>query len=796
MSAAPCFGSSIREKADMKTTLRIAALAMAILFVKASATAQGFPPFSFNVLDTSAVGSALNPFFITNLVLTESTNTSPATGAGWVFFPQITLTSNGFSALFHFRMTPGSNAQGLAFAFQPVFNGALGNGGTGLGYDGLSNSVAVAFVQQPSAALGQPAYPFVSIQSGAGKSNTNSANISHSIGISSNNPALNFADGKVHTAIVSFGPSIPPTNLAVFLDGSSTPVVQAPFSNSQLFGMSSNGNFFFGFTSASLPGQPVQTEVLDLGLLETTRPQITVTVPGSIGVVGVPMVISVQASNGVPSLPASLSVSNLPTGATCFPALPLSGTGTLNTTINWTPQSAGTNKVTFSTTINGATTNSTVYLLVEPAGAATSTNQAFDISSPGATTNLQILGSAVLLTNGFRLTKTGDPSDSGAVWWKTKEPLYQGFSTHFQFQMGAGTNTQGLAFVIQDSSLGARGASGANLGFGGIDHSLAVELVPNPNSSFFEPPYQFISVQSGSASPNSPNFTYSLGASVSPSFGYLPQLPLNDGQMHTVDIVLSPTNTGIPAPSVSRYLYVYVDGGYYSQGLPPPLIPQCQVQISSDLLNTISTNGQAWVGLTSATGTVGSNTDILGWTFTPYVAPSLTVSPAIPTGVLSGSPITCTVTGTAIETNANGQLIAMSLPAGAAMSPNLPVTINTGQSASSTFTWTPGVVTQPTTNRIAFAASVPGGGPQTSVSVDTVVYPRPTLGGLQYTNGNFRLGFSSASNLSFSVWTTTNLHSNWTQLPIPVTQTSSGQYQAIDTNTPAARQRFYQIRSP
>jgi hypothetical protein len=795
MSTAPCFGSNFLEQIDMKTTLRIVALAMALFFVKASATAQGFPPVPFNVVATSGVGSALNPLFTTNLILTQATNTSPATGAGWVYFPQITLTTNGFSAFFQFQMTPGTNAQGLAFAIQPVFNGALGNGGAGLGYDGLSNCIAVAFVQQPSAALGQPAYPFVSIQSGAGKNNTNSANISHSIGISSNNPALNFADGKVHTAIVSFGPSSPPTNIAVFLDGSSTPVAQAPFSNSQLFGMSTNGQFFFGFTSASLPGQPVQTEVLDLGLLETTRPQITVTVPGTFGVVGVPMVISVQASNGVPSLPASLSVSNLPTGATCFPALPLSGTGTIATTINWTAQSTGTNKVIFSATINGVTTNSTNYLVVLPASAAASTNQAFDINTSGATTNLQILGNATLLTNGFRLTKTGDIQNSSAVWWKAKEPLCLGFSTHFQFQMGGDTNTKGLAFVIQDSSLAARGPADVSRGFAGIDHSLAVEFVPNPSSTINEPNYQFISVQSAFASPNSANYTYSLGVSPSPSFGYTPVLTLNDGQLHTVDIVLSPTNSGISSIPQSRWLYVYVDGGYESSpGVRT--FPQCQVQINVDQLNTILANGQAWVGFTSATGSApGTNTDILNWTFTPYVAPTLAVNPAIPTAVLSGSPITFTVTATAVGTNADVRLMPMSLPAGATVSPRWPSTISAGQSGSSTFTWTPGLVTQPTTNRIAFAAVIPGGGSQTSLSVDTVVYPPPTLNG-QYTNGNFRLGFSSVSNLSFTVYTTTNLFSNWTVLPIPVTQTSPGQYQAIDTNTPAATQRFYQIRSP
>src|SRR5262249_31365701 len=118
-----------------------------------------------------------------------------------------------------------------------------------------------------------------------------------------------------------------------------------------------------------------------------------------------------------------------------------------------------------------------------------------------------------------------------------------------------------------------------------------------------------------------------------------------------------------------------------------------------------------------------------------------------------------------------------------------------GQSASSTFSWTPPIVTQPTTNRIAFAAGT-SSGPQSSLYADMVVYPPPTLSGLQYTNGNFRLGFSSVSNTSFTVLTTTNLFSNGSFPPPPPPTPTPGKYQAIDTNPPAATQRFYRIRSP
>ena len=69
------------------------------------------------------------------------------------------------------------------------------------------------------------------------------------------------------------------------------------------------------------------------------------------------------------------------------------------------------------------------------------------------------------------------------------------------------------------------------------------------------------------------------------------------------------------------------------------------------------------------------------------------------------------------------------------------------------------------------------------------------LGNVSSSNDVFSFSFESASNASFTVFSTTNLSSPWTILNVPVTQIPPDHFQFSDTNS-ANQQQFYQIRSP
>jgi hypothetical protein len=65
-------------------------------------------------------------------------------------------------------------------------------------------------------------------------------------------------------------------------------------------------------------------------------------------------------------------------------------------------------------------------------------------------------------------------------------------------------------------------------------------------------------------------------------------------------------------------------------------------------------------------------------------------------------------------------------------------------------------------------------------------------------NGNFSFRFTNTSGATFTAWATTNVAlplPSWTPLGY-VPEISSGQYQFLDTNTPANAWRFYRVSSP
>jgi len=127
----------------------------------------------------------------------------------------------------------------------------------------------------------------------------------------------------------------------------------------------------------------------------------------------------------------------------------------------------------------------------------------FSSASPA---NLTLNGNAaapVGSANVLRLTSAG-PSQAGSAWFNIQQPVAGGFTTVFKFQFTAGSvpPADGIAFVVQNSSLSALGQDGGSIGYadgglpcgdtappcGGIPDSVAVEFDTFDNSTATDDP--------------------------------------------------------------------------------------------------------------------------------------------------------------------------------------------------------------------------------------------------------------------------------------------------------------------
>jgi hypothetical protein len=215
--------------------------------------------------------------------------------------------------------------------------------------------------------------------------------------------------------------------------------------------------------------------------------------------------------------------------------------------------------------------------------------------------------------NVLRMT-TSATNQAAAAWFTTKQDVAGGFTTTFRFQVSGGTaiplavpsdtGADGVAFVIQNVGTTQVGANGGGIGYAGIANSLAVEADTffNTNvtvlglpalTSNGDPNGNHVSIQSNGNAANSDNITASKGIST-----LIPDL--SDGAAHTVRVSYVPGT-----------MSVYVDD------LTTPRLTT-PIDLST-LLNLSS--GQAFVGLTSATGQAAENHDVLSWSFSSVPEP-------------------------------------------------------------------------------------------------------------------------------------------------------------------------------
>ena len=219
-------------------------------------------------------------------------------------------------------------------------------------------------------------------------------------------------------------------------------------------------------------------------------------------------------------------------------------------------------------------------------------------------------------------------NQTGSAWYNTPQVVQGGFTTSFQFQFTNPSTppADGIAFVIQNSSISAIGYAGGNggaLGYGddddngnpatgeGIPNSLAIEFDSFQNGWDPQPGINGVTpcgdpelrdweeyvapqlvLQSVAGGPNS-----TLGQ---------PVLTRNfaDGNMHNVTITYFPACPTCNPATVAN-IQVLLDGNsVYPNGV--------NVDLSSIGLGD---GGTAYVGFTGATGSDFETHNILNWTF-------------------------------------------------------------------------------------------------------------------------------------------------------------------------------------
>jgi Bacterial lectin len=170
------------------------------------------------------------------------------TGAAWL--PAKQQVQDGFAATFAWQINRARavGGDGFAFVIQNTSAMALGEGGSGMGYSGIANSLAVEFdttqntPEEWGGTQGDPNANHLSVQSRG--TMPNSADPTYSLGTTSTIPAL--ADGAIHQAQITYTPG----TLTIFLDDFTTPVLTVPVDLATTLELS-DGQAWVGFTAAT-----------------------------------------------------------------------------------------------------------------------------------------------------------------------------------------------------------------------------------------------------------------------------------------------------------------------------------------------------------------------------------------------------------------------------------------------------------------------------------------------------------------------------------------------------------------
>lgn len=254
------------------------------------------------------------------------------------------------------------------------------------------------------------------------------------------------------------------------------------------------------------------------------------------------------------------------------------------------------------------------------------------------------------LTDGYSGMGAYHPENTTS-WFKIQQPVSQGFTTYFKFQIHTAAiccnPADGFAFVIQSSSSTARGNGNGGLGYAGIPNSLAVEFDTHLDSSNNDPNANHVAVQSCGSNPNSPDHNIPMNGGCLVGSGINPNItqhlgvtctsgPCTDGSTHEVVIEYDAPPSGIG----NGALTVWIDPAFFPTTHTP--LPTAVKAINALPYNidihqnsqgiTLAGGTSAWVGFSGSQTTVPEAQDIIAWEFSPH-APAQVQQQIPPGGV-------------------------------------------------------------------------------------------------------------------------------------------------------------------
>jgi len=211
----------------------------------------------------------------------------------------------------------------------------------------------------------------------------------------------------------------------------------------------------------------------------------------------------------------------------------------------------------------------------------------FSYPNFSSTSGLNLVGSAMVVSNAIQLTSQGPNGIASAFWYTTPVNVGAGFSTTFSYTIYPAGGADGVAFVIQNDPSGPSeiGANGYRLAATGIANGVAIAFRT----------YVFNDVEIDSCGVGG---TITIGACIIAS--------VPEG-------ALSGTHTALINES-GGMLKVYLDGSQILSG-------------SIDLVNAVSGN-TAYVGITGADGSDTETAVINSWSVTPGTTPAITPVPS------------------------------------------------------------------------------------------------------------------------------------------------------------------------
>jgi len=211
----------------------------------------------------------------------------------------------------------------------------------------------------------------------------------------------------------------------------------------------------------------------------------------------------------------------------------------------------------------------------------------FSYPNFSSTSGLNLVGSAMVVSNAIQLTSQSANAIASAFWYTTPVDVGAGFSTTFSYTIYPAGGADGLAFVIQNDPSGpsAIGANGYRLAATGIANGVAIAFRT----------YVFNDVEIDSCGVGS---TITIGECIIAS--------VPEGALSGTHTVLINESGGM--------LNVYLDGSQILSG-------------SINLVNAVG-GDTAYVGITGADGSDTETAVINSWSVTPGTTPAITPVPS------------------------------------------------------------------------------------------------------------------------------------------------------------------------